>query len=154
MIDEPRIVRTEAQTAAVIRLTIPREEIQAVMGPALREVISIVTAQGMTRIGPMFAHHFRMDPKVFDFEVGVPVAKGVKAVGRVKPGKLPGAEVARTIYHGPYEGLGEAWQEFGAWITAQKLVPANDLWECYVVGPESGPDAKKWKTELNRPLKR
>jgi len=154
MIDEPQIVKTEAQIAAVIRLTIPRSEIQTVMGPAMREVLSIVTAQGMTPTGPMFSHHFRMDPKTFDFEVGLTVAKGVKAVGRVKHGKLPAAEVARTVYHGPYEGLGAAWQEFGAWIAAQKLETANDFWERYLAGPESGADAKKWKTELNRPLKR
>ena len=154
MIDEPTIVKSEAQTAAVIRLTIARSEIQAEMGPAIREVLSIVTAQGLAPAGPVFSHHFRMDPKVFDFEVGVPVAKGIKAVGRVKPGKLPAAEVARTVYHGPYDGLGAAWQEFGKWIAAQKLATTNDFWERYLAGPESGADAKKWKTELNRPVKR
>lgn len=154
MIDEPKITRTEAQTAAVIRLTIERSEIQTLMGPAMGEVLAVVAAQGLAPTGPMFSHHFRMDPKVFDFEVGVPVSKGVKSAGRVKSGKLPGGEVARTVYRGPYEGLGAAWQEFGTWIATQKLVPANDLWECYIAGPESGPDPKKWKTELNRPLKR
>ena len=154
MIDELQIVKTEAQTAAVIRLTIARSEIQAVLGPAMREVLSIVTAQGLAPAGPMFSRHFRMDPKVFDFEVGVPVAKGVKAVGRVKPGKLPAAEVARTVYHGPYEGLGAAWVEFGARISAQKLSTTNEFWERYLAGPESGPDQRKWRTELGRPLKR
>ena len=154
MIDEPQIVKTEAQNAAVIRLTIPRSEMQTEMGPAIREVMSTVAAQGLAPLGPVFAHHFRLDPKSFDFEVGVPVAKGVKPIGRVKPGKLPAAEVARTVYRGPYEGLYAAWAEFDKWIAAKKLATANDLWECYVVGPESGPDAKKWKTELNRPLKR
>jgi effector-binding domain-containing protein len=154
MIDEPQIVKTEEQTAAVIRLTIPRSDIQSAMGPAIREVMSTIAAQGLAPLGPVFAHYFRMDPKTFDFEVGVPVAKGVKPVGRVKPGKLPAAEVARTVYRGPYEGLYSAWAEFEKWIAAKKLGTAKNLWECYVVGPESGPDAKKWKTELNRPLKR
>lgn len=35
MLDQPRIVQTRAQPAAVIRLTIPREEIRNVMGPAI-----------------------------------------------------------------------------------------------------------------------
>ena len=26
------------------------------------------------------------------------------------------------------------------------------LWERYLVGPESGPDAANWRTELNKPL--
>ncbi|MFN0006621.1 MAG: GyrI-like domain-containing protein [Planctomycetota bacterium] len=154
MIDVPQIVPAESQTAALIRLTISRAEMQAEMGPAIREILGVVQAQGLTPVGPVFAHHFRLDPKTFDFEVGVPVAKGVKAVGRVKPGKLPAAEVVRTVYHGPYEGLEAAWKELRTWITAKQLATANDFWERYLAGPESGADAKKWKTELNRPLKR
>ena len=34
MIDTPQITQTAAQPAAVIHLTIPREEIQQAMGPA------------------------------------------------------------------------------------------------------------------------
>ena len=30
--------------------------------------------------------------------------------------------------------------------------PAEDLWERYVKGPESGPDPAAYRTELNRPL--
>jgi effector-binding domain-containing protein len=93
-----------------------------------------------------------MDPKIFDFEIGVPVSSPVTASGRVQPGQLPAAKVARTIYHGSYEGLGPAWGEFDAWINAQGLSPAPNLWECYVSGPESSADPSTWQTELNRPL--
>jgi effector-binding domain-containing protein len=60
--------------------------------------------------------------------------------------------VARTVYHGSYEGLGTAWGEFDAWVKAQGHTPAQNLWECYVAGPETGPDPRNWRTELNRPL--
>jgi effector-binding domain-containing protein len=153
MLDTPKITQTTAQHAAVIRLTIPREEIQSVMGPAIGEVMAAVAAQGIAPAGPVFSHHFRMDPGIVDFEVGVPVAAPVSAAGRVKAGELPAATVARTVYHGPYEGLGPAWAEFDAWIAAEGYTPAPDLWECYVAGPESSPDSANWRTELNRPLK-
>jgi effector-binding domain-containing protein len=93
-----------------------------------------------------------MDPDIFDFEVGVPVAAPISVAGRVKPGHLPAATVARTVYHGGYEGLASAWGEFMAWITAEGHMPAPNLWECYVAGPESSPDPANWRTELNRPL--
>jgi effector-binding domain-containing protein len=93
-----------------------------------------------------------MDPKIFDFEIGVPVAQPVTAAGRVQPGELPATTVARTVYRGPYQGLGDAWGEFGAWIAANGHTPAADLWECYVSGPESSPNPADWRTELNRPL--
>ncbi|MBC7821777.1 MAG: AraC family transcriptional regulator, partial [Planctomycetaceae bacterium] len=81
-----------------------------------------------------------------------PVTKLVTPVGRVKPGQLPATKVARTIYHGPYEGLGAAWGEFVEWISANGHTPAPNLWECYVAGPESNSDPATWRTELNRPL--
>lgn len=152
MIDPPQITRTAVQQTAIIRLTIPREQVREVMGPGLAEVRAAVAAQGIATAGPWFTHHLRMDPDTFDFEVGVPVAAPVAPMGRVRAGRLPAARVARTVYHGDYEGLGDAWVEFGAWIGANGHTPAPDLWECYVAGPESGPDPATWRTQLNRPL--
>ena len=152
MLDTPQITQIAAQLTAIIRLTVPREEIRDVMGPGISEVRAAVAAQGIAPAGPWFTHHLRMDPDTFDFEVGVPVTAPVVAVGRVKAGQWPAMKVARTVYHGEYEGLGAAWGEFDAWIAAQGLTPGPDLWECYVAGPESSPDPSTWRTELNRPL--
>jgi effector-binding domain-containing protein len=154
MLDRPQIVQTGVQLTAIIPLTIPRDEIRHVMGPGIAELMAAVAAQGIGPAGPVFSHHLRMDPHTFDFEIGVPVTAAVSATGRVKPSQLPATTVARTVYHGPYEGLGPAWAEFGAWIAAERHTPAPDLWECYVAGPESSPDPATWRTELNRPLTR
>jgi effector-binding domain-containing protein len=152
MLEQPRIVRTDAKRAAIIRLSVPREEIKNVMGPAIGEVIAAVSAQGVGPAGPVFAHHLRMSPALFEFEVGVPVRAAVEPTGRVEPGELPAAKVARAVYRGPYEGLYGAWTEFDGWMKAEGLKPASDLWECYVAGPESSSDPSTWRTELNRPL--
>ena len=154
MLDTPQITETPAELAAIIRMTIPREEIQSMMGRGMGELIAAVSAQGIGPAGPLFSHHLKMDPKVFDFEIGVKVTRPVKPVGRVTSGQLPAATVARTVYHGPYEGLAAAWGEFEKWISANGHTPAPDLWERYVKGPESDPDPATWCTELNRPLVR
>ena len=152
MLDKPQIVQTEAQLAAIIRFTIPRAEIRNVMGPGIGELMAAIAAQGIAPAGPWFTHHLRMDPDTFDFEIGVPVTAPVTAAGRVQPGQLLATRVARTVFHGEYEGLGAAWGEFDAWIAAEGHTPGADLWECYVAGPESNPDPATWRTELNRPL--
>jgi len=95
-----------------------------------------------------------MDPDIFDFEICVPVAIPISAAGRVKPGELRAATVARTVYRGRYEGLAGAWGEFMDWIAAEGHTPSPDLWEIYVAGPESSPDPADWRTELNRPITR
>ena len=152
MIDTPSILKTSVQHTATIHLTVPRIQMQQVMGPAIQEVIAAVTAQGAVPTGPVFSYHLKLPTEIFDFEVGVPVAKAVTPSGRVKPSVLPKERIARTIYRGPYEGLGVAWGEFNEWIDGQGLKAAPRLWECYAVGPQAGSDPSAWQTELNRPL--
>jgi len=152
MIATPEIVQINAEMAAVIHLTIPRAEMMKSFGPAVGELVSELTLQGVTPQGAVFAHHLTMSAATFDFELGFKINAPVKANGRVKPGELPAAKVARTIYSGPYEGLHHAWGEFNKWMKANGLRQADDLWEVYSVGPQSTPDPANWRTELNRPL--
>jgi effector-binding domain-containing protein len=152
MIDTPQITQTVAQLTASIHLTVARAEMRKVMGPGLSEVRAAIATQGVASVGPWFTHHLRMDPSIFDFEICVPVGTPFTASGRVEFGQWPATTVARTIFHGGYEGLGSAWGEFDAWVTSKGYTPRPDLWERYLVGPESAPDPASWRTELNRPL--
>lgn len=152
MIAPPHVSQTIERGTAVIRLVVPKADIQQVMAPAIREIMATVATQGLVPAGPLFTHHFRLDPELFDFEVGIPLNSSVTAAGRVVPGRLRAANVATTVYHGPYEGLESAWQEFTDWLSVQELAPAEDVWEYYRIGPESGPDSSAWETDLIQPL--
>src|SRR6266851_4377418 len=127
MLAAPQIIQTNVQEAAIIRLTIPRSEMMKVFGPAVGELMAALAAQGVEPVGAVFAHHLKMSPDTFDFELGVKVSAPVKATGRVKPGQLPAARVARTVYSGPYEGLPSAWGEFNAWTKANNHEKAESL---------------------------
>ena len=153
MIDTPQITQTTAQLLALIHVTIPRDEVQSITGPGLQELMVVVKAQQIGPAGPWFTHHLKMDPAVFDFEICVPVTAPVATVGRVRPGDMPVVKVAQAIYRGPYEGLGGAWGEFTAWLAANGHATHRDLYESYLVGPESSPDPSTWCTELSKPLR-
>jgi effector-binding domain-containing protein len=150
MIEEPQVVETLAQLVAAIHVETPRSKMQQVMGPGISEVMAAVQEQGIGPTGPWFAHHLKITPEAFDFDICVPVSAPVTAVGRVKPWQRPALKVVRTVYHGPYEGLGGAWHEFAEWIEANGYKTASDLYECYAVGPESSPHPRSWRTELSR----
>jgi effector-binding domain-containing protein len=152
MIDTPQITQTAGQLTAFVHLTVPRAEMRNVMWPGLMEVRAALSAQGVAAAGPWFTHHLRMVPDIFDFEICVPVATPFATTGRVEAGQWPATTVARTIFHGNYEGLGAAWGEFDAWIAAKGYTPRPDLLERYVLGPEIEADPSGWRTELNRPL--
>jgi hypothetical protein len=81
----PIVLDCPAQRTAVIRLTVPRAEIQHVMGPGIQEVYGALQAQGLTPAGPWLSHHVRLDPAVFDVEIAVPVDADVAPMGRVLP---------------------------------------------------------------------
>ena len=152
MIDTPQTVQTTTQLTALIHLTLSHEEMREVFGACVGELIAAIQAQGIAPAGPVFTHHLRRPTDTFDFELCVPVATPVAAAGRVQPGAWPAMRVARTIYHGPDEGLPAAWGGFMDWMETQGLQQAEDLWECYLTGPHSEPDPARWQTQLNRPL--
>ncbi len=152
MIEQPQITQTSAVQTAVIRVTIPRDQIQEAMGPGYEELMAAIAGQGIGPAGPWYTHHLCMDPEVFDFEIGAPVTAPVTPTGRVQPGELPAVTAARTVYHGVFDGLPDAWGEFETWIAAQGHAERPDLWEVYAVGPETSDDPADWRTELYRPL--
>ena len=152
MIGPPQILQTTAQLTAFIHVTVSWEGIRDVMGPDIGELLAGIAAQDIAPTGPVFTHHLRRPTDTIDFEISVPVSAPVAASGRVQPGTWPAMKMARTIYHGDYEGLGDAWGEFLDWIEANGLTQAPDLYECYVTGPEADPDPAAWRTELSRPL--
>ena len=150
--DGPSVIDMPAQHAAAIHITVPRREIQQVMGPTLQELHGVLAAQGLTPSGPWFTHHLEMTPDTFNFEVCIPVSAALTETGRVVNRSFSTRRAARVVYRGGYEGLSSAWGGLMQWIDAQGFTAAPDLFECYAAGPETGAPASEWRTELMRPL--
>ena len=153
LITVPEITETQARMAAIIHLTIPRDQMRNMMPAAINEVVGTLAAQSIALAGPLFAHHLTTSADEFDLKVGFPVPAPVQIFGRVKAGELPGGSMGRAMFHGSYKGLFGAWREFGEWMKREGHRGRGDLWEIYVTGPESSPDPKNWRTELCLTLK-
>lgn len=153
MIEIPRVVETEAVPIAKLYAKVPTSEIQTQMGLLLRELGEELRKQQIKPVGAWFAHHFRRPDEFFDFEVCFQVEKPISPNGRVEPGEWPAMRMVRTVYTGPYQGLVAGWIEFMGWIEKEALPISEELWERYLVNPDDESDPRKWRTELNRPLK-
>jgi len=149
----PSIVEEPEQLVALLPLRIPKADIRRVMGPAIGELYATVRAQGGTVTGPWFSHHHRIEPDEWDFEIGVPVAAPIRAAGRVVPGVRPVVRGARAVLRGGYEGMADGWGALIRWMAENGHAPAPDLWERYLVGPETSSDPADWRTELIRPVR-
>jgi len=148
----PEVGLTTVQLAAVIHLTIPRSQIQSVMGSwPFRDYGSGENPRDWP-CGFVVHAACQNGPATFDFEICVPVTAPVTPVGRLKPGAFPVVTMASTSYHGGYEGLGAAWGEFKAWVATNGHTTGPDIYECYAVGPEWSPNPADWRTELRQPL--
>lgn len=146
----------DRRRTAVIHLDLPRAEIQSQMGPAIHEVMSLLKEQNCPILGSLFARHLSLSSERFDFEVGFEIGADFLAQGRVYESQIPAAKVLECIYQGPYEGLFQAWSNFGSQARAQyapkEPVVQREIWEVYLRGPESGLAPSQWETQLVIPF--
>ena len=85
-----------------------------------------LAAQDIQPNGLAFTHHRRMIPERFDFEVGFLIGTPVKAAGRVKPGTLPAATVARTVSTAPLRRPARCPERAHAMDRGQRPHPADE----------------------------
>lgn len=149
MISSPEVVTTKEVPTATIHLVIPGKDMPKYMDPAIQEILKVLADQGLHPAGPMFSYHHRRPSDTFEFEIGFPVPKAIKEVGRVKNGKLPSERVVRSVYQGPYEGLSQAWPALQEWVRENGYGETGRFWECYLNNPDEVKDPKEYKTELN-----
>jgi effector-binding domain-containing protein len=146
----PSIVVSDELHYAAIRVSATWQEMREIMGPTRQEVYDAVAAQGLDPAGPWFTHHFRVPTDSFDFEICVPVPRPILASGRVYPAVWKAMRLARTVYTGDFQGLGDAWGNFIEWIARRDLKASGELWERYVSQSESDPGS--CHTELSKEL--
>lgn len=151
-IDKPEIIDATTKPIAALYAKVPAKEIQSQMGQLLKELSDELRNQRIKPTGPWFTHHFHAPGEFFDFEVCFPVESPIKGNGRVKPGEWPATKMVRTTYRGGYHGLGAGWQEFMTEIDTMGLKVSPEIWEVYLVGPDTTNNSDEWRTELNRAL--
>lgn len=149
MITTPEVITTKEVITAAIPLVIPGRDMPKYMDPAIQEVIKTITGQGAGIVGPMFSYHHRRPSDTFDFEIGFPVSKAIKPVGRVINSKLPAATVVRSVYQGPYEGLAQAWPALQEWVREHGHGETGRFWESYLNNPNEVKSPSEYRTELN-----
>lgn len=145
----PEVVTAEPVTTAVVKGTIPTDEVRdffdrsfAVLGEALQ-------TQSVTPTGPAYGLYHGIPDETMDLEVGFPTDRAIEADGSAEAGELPGGRVARVVHAGSFDALGGAWQRLGEWVAAQGLTPADTYWEVYLTEPSPDMDPNELRTELN-----
>jgi effector-binding domain-containing protein len=147
--------RTVAPTAAVgIHDVVDREDILAWWQGALGELHATVRAQELTPTG---AGGGLYASEIFEYDRGqatvfVPVDGSARAIGRVEPLIVPGAELAVIRHHGPITNIDLTYGELGAYVMKHEISVQGPLRENYVRGLLDTQDAETWETEIGWPI--
>lgn len=108
-----------------------------------------------TNVGgmPMAINHaYNPETGEIDIEIAIPVKKAVKVPKGLQSGLIPAGPCVKLVYTGPYEGLGEQWEQFmPAVMSAYR--PRYAPYEIYVSDPGTpGMTPDKYVTWLMQPV--
>jgi len=148
------IKKIEPQLVAAIRRVIPSYE---GIGQLLGETFAYVGQQGGRPAGPPVCIYYDAEfrERDADVEAAVPLTAALPSSEQVTVRELPGTErMGCVIHQGSYESVGEAYNTLMAWIGSNGYRIAGPCREVYLRGPESGPDASSYVTEVQVPVEK
>jgi effector-binding domain-containing protein len=152
-LSEIEVRETASQPTAVVRRRASVAEISSAIQEGLKQTYEALAGANLEPAGPPFVRYLSMmEQGAFDTEIGWPLAAEFNGAGDVVASSLPAGSVAVVTYHGPYEGVAEAYTAIQEWCGRQGRTPAGPPWESYFTDPESEPDQSKWRTDIYQPI--
>ncbi|HSP75855.1 MAG TPA: GyrI-like domain-containing protein [Cryobacterium sp.] len=145
-------IELEPRTLVGVHETPRMDELTEFMGRALGTAATAIDKQGAHPAGPPISMYHGSPTDIVDITAGFPVAQPVTPTPGVVIETLPGGPAIEAIHTGPYDTLTETYAELTTWVAEQKLNLSPDMWEEYVVGPDTEPDPAKWQTRIVFPL--
>lgn len=147
-LQNPEIRTQPARPTAVVRCSVPREEIAAFYDSAYGRVLHALGRQDVQPAGAAFGYYVSPPAERFELEAGFPTAHPITDDGDVVASELPGGEVARGVHAGGYDTLGDSWGALMTWATEQGRSLRGPMWEVYVTEPTPQADPATMRTEL------
>jgi DNA-binding transcriptional MerR regulator/effector-binding domain-containing protein len=147
--------RTVAPTPAVaIHDVVDREDVLAWWHGALGELRATVTAQRLRHAGSPGGLY---STEIFEHDRGaatvfVPIAGPARAIGRVTPLVVPGAEIAVMHHHGSLANIDLTYGDLGGYVMKHELNVDGPLRENYLVGFLDTDDTETWDIEIGWPI--
>jgi uncharacterized protein (DUF302 family) len=88
-------------------------------------------------------------------DIGVAVAPGAARAALGEGARVVGRHsrpVARTVHHGDYTGIADAYRALDDWLGEHGYRSAGPPTETYLAGPDSERDPARYRTEVSMPV--
>jgi effector-binding domain-containing protein len=150
---EIEVRQLEAQPTVSIREQIARDMIAAMLAERVTEIEAFIAGRRAQSTGSPFArlHNYgEVTRDDVDLEVGVATTESVDCAPETafNADQLPGGLAAVLRYRGPYEQIGDAYEQLRAWVRESDYEARGAPWEFYVGDLESD----DWEVEIVWPL--
>jgi effector-binding domain-containing protein len=147
-----KLVTLDPTPAAVVRDTVPVQELPNFFARAFGEAEVAATGQGVEIVGEPFALYNGAPTDVIDVAGGFRVSAPIEPTGDVVPMELPGGRAVTTVHVGPYDAMAETYHKMHTWMATKGLTPATRMWETYLSDPMTEPDPTAWRTRIVWPV--
>jgi effector-binding domain-containing protein len=145
-------VELQPQTMLGVRDVVKLTALSDFFGTAFDAAAAELARQRVRPAGPPIALYTGNPSDTVDVTAGYPVAAPVEAAPLLVVANLAGGPVVQTIHAGDYDTLADTYAQIIEWLTEQKLTPTSQVWEEYLVGPDSGADPSEWQTRIVFPV--
>jgi effector-binding domain-containing protein len=146
------ITVAEVATRRVLskRAAVPIDAIGPTIQATLREMYEyLARSNGIPAGEPFVIYHSR--PTItagWQIEVCAPISRDLAAPPGWTVREVEGGSVATMLHVGPYEGLGQAYEQIERFIRTHDLDVAGPPREFYLSGPEVSPSETKTRIEF------
>lgn len=145
------IIELQPQPVLVVEAESAPHELGATLAGILPRVHACVSAQGGQMAGMPFMRYLNMTD-AFHIEAGIPTVEPLSGEGDIVSRTLPGGRAATTLYLGPYDGVGAAWDALNAWSAEQDIHVNFGGWDIYENDPTTVADPSELRTRIVQPL--
>ncbi|MGE0623942.1 MAG: GyrI-like domain-containing protein [Pseudomonadales bacterium] len=145
------VVELKPQPVLVMEAVAAPPELGDVLAGILPMVHAFAESHGASITGMPFLRYLAMTDR-FTIEAGMPVAETIDSEGEVQCRELPGGRAATTVFLGPYDRVGDAWDALYGWCDERGIERRFGGWDVYENDPTGIDDPKDYRTRLYLPL--
>lgn len=145
------VVELDAQPVLVMEAEFPPPEFGAQLARMFPLIHGYIAGQGGQMAGMPFARYLGMTDK-FHIQAGIPVVEPLAGTDEIIGTELPAGRAATTLFLGPYDQVGEAWEALSAWCAGQGIEVNFGGWDVYENDPSTVSDPSELRTRIYQPL--
>jgi effector-binding domain-containing protein len=142
----------EPQTVVGLREVVPMSGLTGYFGRAFGAAAAELARLGEVPAGPPVALYRGPVTDSVDVTAGFPVRQPVVPAAALVVATLPGGSTVEALHVGPYDSLPTTYSEVTGWIADHGLSAGEEMWEEYLVGPDSEADPSRWQTRIVFPV--